>query len=226
MPRYAIYFLPDGDLGASGAAWLGRDCRTNQALDQPSLVGIAPSDQQHLTTAARRYGFHATLMAPTYLDATVSEDALRDLAERFAGSQAPVTLGPLAPKWIGDFLALVPAAVPPALPDFAFDLVRHFHAARAPLDDADFARRTRGLPARLVRNVLEWGYPYVGDDFRFHMTLSAPVADEWKAPWQAAARAWFGVLLDQKWTIDAISIAIEPKPHSDFHEQVRLPLSG
>src|SRR5262249_55850996 len=51
--------------------------------------------------------------------------------------------------------------------------VRDFDGFRAPLTDADRARRH---PSRLTprqRDYLErWGYPYVMEEFRFHMTLT------------------------------------------------------
>jgi hypothetical protein len=57
--------------------------------------------------------------------------------------------------------------------------VREFEPFRAPLSDADIARRRRArLTPEQDTRLLEFGYPYVFEDFRFHMTLTGAIADE------------------------------------------------
>jgi hypothetical protein len=38
-------------------------------------------------------------------------------------------------------------------------------------------RRAAGLTPAQERNLIEWGYPYVLDEFRFHLTLTGSLAD-------------------------------------------------
>lgn len=230
MKRYAIYFLPGGALGAAGAAWLGRDCISGARLSQPHCRGLSPAVQDSLTAPPRRYGFHATLKAPMVLADGVDEATLIAMSEAFAARHTVVNLGRLSPRWMGNFLALTPGtmadAADNALATFAFDVVRHFEPARAPLDTAAFDRRTKGLPTALVHHVEAWGYPYVGDAFRLHLTLSAPVDDAEKPVWLAAARDWFETALQTPVLIDAISVMVEADYPGDLQELHRLPLNG
>jgi hypothetical protein len=53
-------------------------------------------------------------------------------------------------------------------------------AFRAPPDESELAKRRKaGLSARQEAMLTRWGYPYVMDDFRFHLTLTGrlPRAD-------------------------------------------------
>ena len=84
----------------------------------------------------------------------------------------------LAPAILGSFVALVPAEPAPALRALADAAVRRFEAFRAPLDPADRDRRLAGgLTERQRDHLLRWGYPYVFEEFFFHMTLSGPLCD-------------------------------------------------
>ena len=79
---------------------------------------------------------------------------------------------------IGDFLALVPADPAPALSRLADACVAEFDAYRAPPDAAELAKRhAAGLTPRQAELLARWGYPYVLDEFRFHLTLTGPIAD-------------------------------------------------
>ena len=53
-----------------------------------------------------------------------------------------------------------------------------FDAYRAPPDAAELAKRhAAGLTPRQAELLARWGYPYVLDEFRFHLTLTGPIAD-------------------------------------------------
>lgn len=226
MSRYAIYFVPDGPLGDAGAAWLGRDCRMGEssldvATDRPDL-----HDWKGHTSSARRYGFHATLKAPMVLPQDTSFQALERALRDFAAAHPPVPIGALSPRWIGHFLALTPDETLPILQAFAFKVVETFDPFRAALDDGEYARRTNGLRDDLIRNVKDWGYPYVGDAFRFHMTLSDAIPDSRRAGWMSAAQDWFTPSLNEPALIKAISICEEPDPPGPFHEVFRCILQA
>jgi hypothetical protein len=70
--------------------------------------------------------------------------------------------------------------------------------------------------------LIEWGYPYVFDEFRFHMTLSSSLADAQEratlvAWWQARTNA-LGPLL-----VDHAALFVEPAPGEPFVLWQRMP---
>ena len=175
MIRYAIYAAPpaDSELARLGSAILGYDAYTG--LDAPFPDDPAFADPVSLawSAAPRQYGFHATLKAPFRLAEHATADQLREELRGFAASRRPFTLDlTLAP--VGHFLALVPVDPPADLQALADDCVRHFDPYRAPLSPADRERRhPDALIERQVENLDTWGYPFVLDDFQFHMTLTS-----------------------------------------------------
>lgn len=178
-PRFALYFAPeaDSDLHRFGSRWLGRDAITGEALAQPAVPGIAPDRLAELTADARRYGFHGTLKAPFELADGVDPDQLLAEARVFAAKQRHFPLR-LSLQSLGGFFALMPAEPTPAIADLAEAAVTELDNLRAPLSAGDLARRRKaGLTAHQEDLLEAWGYPYVMDQFHFHMTLSARLAE-------------------------------------------------
>ncbi|MGA0601317.1 DUF1045 domain-containing protein [Caulobacter sp. KR2-114] len=177
--RYTVYYAPNqGDpLGRRAAAWLGRDAFTGEALRRPALPGLEGLDLDALTASPRGYGFHATLKAPFELAADRSEAELVAFAGAFAARQ-PAFTAALAVAGLGRFIALRLTAESPGMQALHGACVRDFDAFRAPLSDFDLARRRKApLSPEQDQRLLAWGYPYVFDDFRFHMTLTDAVRD-------------------------------------------------
>lgn len=174
MARYAIYTIPptDSALWRLGSSILGYDAATG--LDAPFPDDPIFADPLSLAWSAepRRYGFHATLKAPFRLAEGRTEAMLAAEMAEFARSRAPFALDlTLAP--VGHFLALIANDPPPALQALADDCVRHFDPFREPISAADRERRHPDhLIQRQVENLDTWGYPFVFDDFLFHMTLT------------------------------------------------------
>lgn len=169
--RYAVYYLPDEpQLAAFGAAWLGWDVKNGNIAQQPDIPDI---DLPQATATPRKYGFHGTLKPPFRLAGGTSLRSLESALETFAQRTAPVMLGGLRLARLGRFLALVPDADSKALAELAFACVSEFDVYRAPPGIADLERRrASGLSPRQDALLLQWGYPFVADEFRFHLTLS------------------------------------------------------
>ena len=210
-PRYAVYFAPatDSPLWRFGSSVLGYDAVTGE--DVPARVpdGYTPADWHELTAEPRRYGFHATLKAPFELAPGRSEAQLRAFAHNCAAGLSPVPLAGLEVAALGRFVALVPSAESVGLQRLAFSLVQAFEPFRAPLSEADLARRLKSPLTPAHRAYLEaYGYPYVGDAFRFHMTLSGSLPQEQVAPVKAAlAKAYADAMPTQTaMTIDRIAL--------------------
>jgi putative phosphonate metabolism protein len=216
--RYAVYATPArySGLADAGAAWLGRDAFSGEALPQPAVPGVDPDRFVAITADARRYGFHATLKPPFSLAADRDEGDLRaafaDFAKDRAAPRAVLSVGR-----IGGFLAIVPQGRPPglhALADAAVEAFDRFRAAAAPADIA--RRRTADLTGRQDMHLLRWGYPYVFDDFRFHLTLSARLAGAEARFVEAAANAWFAPCLAEPVAVDTLGLFVEPSPGAPF----------
>ena len=116
------------------------------------------------------------------------------------------------------FTAIVPRAPVAALDALAAACTTEFDQFRAPLSAQERARRDPShLTERQVRQLDRWGYPYVLDDFRFHMTLSGPLPVERRddVPTQlrrSFAQAWG----DQPIAIDRIGLFKQEGPHTRF----------
>jgi putative phosphonate metabolism protein len=178
--RYAVYYAPEEGSGFErlGAAWTGRDARTGETCEQVRPAGIDPGRFSEITAFPRHYGFHGTLKAPFHLKEGFSARDLYRAAADFAETIRPFSLPPLRPAWMNRFLALKPAEPCPELEHLAAACVRGFDPFRAPLDRAEFEkRRAKCANPRQVELLARWGYPYVMEEFRFHITLTGTVDD-------------------------------------------------
>lgn len=172
--RYAIYYAPEAGspLARFSAAWLGYDPAVGAATPRLAVPGL-PSPAEKLTAAPARYGFHGTLKAPFRLAAGVSAaDLDAALARYCAAERAPEPL-PMQIEARRGFVALRPAEPVPAFNALVFRMVQAFEPYRAPLNEAEMARRLAApLTERQKALLARWGYPYVDDEFRFHLTLT------------------------------------------------------
>ena len=200
--RYAIYYTPPpGPLADLGARWLGWDIATGRPIGAPNLDIVANP---------RRYGFHATLKAPFHLAEGYRENDLLAAVRDFGQTQAPVRLAGLEIKRLGGFVALVPMTDAQALQTLAARCVTVFDPFRAPMSDAERMRKTKPHMSDLHRhNLARWGYAHVMEAFRFHMTLSGPLAREIRTQVIAQAEAHFAPVQLSPLTIAAITLVGE-----------------
>jgi putative phosphonate metabolism protein len=173
--RYAIYFTPSSAsaLARFGAEWLGYDVTAGDCPPQPVIAAIAPERLRHITEEPRRYGFHATLKPPFVLTEGADVDALDEaaavLACRFPTFAAPR----LRLACLSGFWALMLSKHCPMVDGLAAACVAEFDRFRAPPSAAELARRrSADLSAAQEALLRRWGYPYVMEEFRFHMTLT------------------------------------------------------
>jgi len=183
--RYAVFFVPprNSALYRFGATALGYDSYSGAETASFSGDEIDAAQWRELTAEPRRYGFHATLKAPFRLHSDASEQDLIAALAPFAASCAPPPRFPASISLLDDFVALLPAGPAPALDRLAGSCVRAFDAFRAPLTDAERSRRLANpLTARQVAHLERWGYPYVFEDFRFHMTMTGRLSADRALP--------------------------------------------
>lgn len=175
MERYAIYYAPrtDEPLARFARAWLGRDPDSGQVVSQTSIDGVSSGRLAEITAEPRRYGFHGTLKPPFALAAGMTSAKLRTALSDFAQTQRTILVPALLLNTIDGFVALTPATPAPALDELAAACVRNFDAFRAPPSEEELAQRRKiGLTLRQDDFLRRWGYPYVMEEFRFHLTLT------------------------------------------------------
>ena len=180
-PRYAIFFAPRlGEaLQLIGNAWLGRDAESGMTLPQPTIPGFSPDAIEAVTATPRRYGIHATLKPPFRLAPRLQEADLRDALATFSTRHAAPQIERMALSEIGKFLALTPMGAAREVLGLAAHCVRHFDRFRAtPLAEETTRRMTGCLSPRQQVLLAEWGYPYVLDEYRFHITLTDRMGDD------------------------------------------------
>lgn len=177
--RYAVYFSPDdrSELGRFGSSVLGRTATGQRSSDTRSSFHDL-GRWQSLTEKPAHYGFHATLKAPFELAAGFQQDDLLQACAFLATQQSAIVLDGLAPQCISNFAALTLPRQPVQLLELSNTCVTSLERFRAPINEHDIERRKNAkLTERQFDQLLKFGYPYVFDDFQFHMTLSSQLSD-------------------------------------------------
>ncbi|RFC00298.1 hypothetical protein B5K11_00620 [Rhizobium leguminosarum bv. trifolii] len=227
--RYALYFSPPKDDPLTGAAsrWLGRDAFSDETYPAPEHEQLGAAEQFELTADPRRYGFHATIKAPFSLAASVTERDLMAVVEEFAARTEAFEVPELVLGQLGRFFALVPGSVHQPLQDFAAKVVRSFEPFRAALSEADMARRNpEKLSDSQRANLQRWGYPYVMEDFGFHMTLTGQVPEPRAAVMKTILTERFAVFTNRPLAISGLAVFTEETRGAPFKVHSWLPLSG
>lgn len=184
--RFAIYYVPPKDaLADFGAAWLGWDSERGRACPQLDVPGL-----DRITAKPRKYGFHGTLKPPFRLAEGIQATELADACAQMAGSCAPASCDGLELTQMGRFLALTIQGDASGVARVASHCVRELDRFRAPASDAELARRRKArLSDRQDALLNRWGYPYVMEEFRFHMTLTGRVPEDQLNFWIDTLRA-------------------------------------
>lgn len=226
--RYALYYAPPtgSALWRFGSGVIGYDAETGGEPAPPAGMPVSPDLWRDWTAEPRRYGFHATLKAPFELADGCREADLLAAAKTFAERTAPVRLPALAVAALGRFVAFTPVLPAPDLAALAWASVLHVEPLRAPLGPADRARRVAaGLSERQAEQLDRYGYPYVGEDFRFHLTLTGPLPAEAGEPVRhallAAARG-----VEPETQIGEIAVFRQAERTARFRVAARFGLAG
>ena len=222
--RYAIYYLPPSDsaLWRFGCSVIGYDSVSGQQVEH-CLRGF---DMQTLTSEPARYGFHATLKAPFYLCEALSEGDLITSVAAFARNQTPLDMGCLELKRIGGFIALTPKSTQSSLCEFAGLCVQAFDVFRNPMTEDERRRRMMADLSPRQQTYLElWGYPYVMEEFRFHMTLTDSLPEDILEPVTQVLRQIYQPI-DIAHRIEEISLCAQSQPNERFREIMRFTLGS
>lgn len=178
--RFAVYYAPpEGSaLAAFGASWLGWDAAAARETEPPEVSGL-PKPAGEITARPRKYGFHGTLKPPIVLADGTDRAGFEAAIDALAARTAPFEMPELAVRALGTFVAVVPTGNADRLRDLATACVTELDRFRAPPGEAELAkRRAMRLTPKQEAMLERWGYPYVLDEFGFHMTLSGSLEPE------------------------------------------------
>lgn len=222
--RYAIYAVPPlgSLLKRAGDAWLGRDPDIDEPVPHPVIDRLAPDRLQAITAAPRQYGFHGTLKAPFVLADGATAAELHDAVQAFAQGRPSFSV-PLKVAELDGFLALVPAEPVPELNALANDAMREFDRFRAPLTEEERARRQPERLSEREREYLDrWGYPYVLDTFRFHMTLTERLEEPELGHVKGLLERAFATLLAEPLRVDQVALFTQTHRVAPFRVVARF----
>jgi len=229
--RYAIYFaLPtDHPVYRLATLWLGYDVCTGRHIEdfEKTVYHRDLDDLANFSTNPKKYGFHATLKAPFRLQSGKNIEELETALEAFSKNFSAFKCKPLKIKKIDKFLALMPVKSCKKLNALASECVTTFEDFRAPNTEVERARRH---PENLTPNQIElldkWGYPYVMDEFRFHMTLSNRLKKEDVKVVRKCLKQLFRSFLGKSFHVDQICLFHQSSYHEPFKLVKRYPLEG
>jgi 2'-5' RNA ligase len=221
--RYAIYFspAPESPLDRVGTAWLGSD------VPQRQLDGFSRERIAEITASARHYGYHATLKPPFALAADRTGAALDRMLGEFAGSRAPIDGLGLKVGSLDGFIALLLTDESTEVRNLATTCVRDFDSFRlAPSEEELRQRRSASLSALEDALLRRWGYPYVMEAFRFHMTLTTRIEREEHDRLLPLLRHMFGAVTNASFTLDAVSLFYQEARDRPFRLIQRYPFAA
>jgi 2'-5' RNA ligase len=221
--RYAVYFAPgaDSELGLFGQSILCRSATRKRETDARSTFADQ-SQWLRLTEKPAHYGFHATLKAPFELAHNQSLDSLTAAVTEFAKNQLPIELTSLYPRSLGGFMALTLENEFEPLSRFALNCVESLEPFRKALSDSDLQRRkSQSLSNRQEILLLKYGYPYVADEFHFHLTLSGKLSDHDK-DYEAWAISEYSRLISETPVLDRLAIFKQVDRQSPFLQLVEF----
>ena len=207
-----------------GSEWLGLDLERGAAIVPPLPDEISKDCWSKVTENPRRYGFHATLKPPFRLAQDQSQEKLRVTLRDFADSCRSFSGAPLMLARLGGFLALVLREPSDELSQLAASCVSQFDCFRMPPDQDELARRRHnGLTTREIAHVDRWGYPYVFDTWKFHMTLTSSLPASTSDLVYAHLETRLTPLWKEPFVVDSLCLFQEPSPGGQFSFVERFP---
>ncbi len=223
--RYGLYYAPNpGGLASFGAAWLGWDLAAGVPVSHPTIDNL-PAQVSELTAAPRKYGLHATIKPPFVLADGTTETQLNQTVADLCRRVAAFDLGGLELTSLAGFLALQIIGDQTPVNMLAAEAVRVLDAFRAPASDTEMARRRRAhLTPTQDALLRQWGYPYVMQEFRFHITLTGRLGKNVDAT-RAALAPVIAPFLPCPFRVDSLTLVGEDDVGM-FHEICRHRLTG
>ncbi len=224
--RYAIYYTPKpSPLAEFGAAWLGWDMAAGKTCPHLMLNGL-PISVNEITATPRKYGMHGTIKPPFFLAQGTSFAALQDALATLCATLPAVTLPALTLERLGSFLALKISGDQSPLAQIAADTVKTLDIFRAHPTEAELSRRRQSnLSTRQEELLAQWGYPYVMDEFRFHITLTGRLSQNDLDRTAAVLSPVLTPLITSPFLVNNLTL-VGQDSDGMFHEIQRYALTG
>lgn len=226
--RFAVYIVPgehEHALAGFGAQWLGWDINHGRPTNYMTVPDL-PRPIQALTETPHKYGFHGTVKPPFRLAEGTHFTDLHSAFLALAAHQSPLSLGKLRIERMGPFLALTPEIQTSELGAFSAEFVTHLDRFRAPPTPEEIAKRKAfPLTPRQMELLHKWGYPYVFDAYRFHMTLTGQFEPDVLDATADALLPILAPLLKEPVQIDEICLVGEDHV-GRFHTLTRVKIGG
>lgn len=227
--RYAVYYAPEkgSPLAQLGNRWLGRDPECYADLSPPDNMDLSTDLFEKYTATPKRYGFHGTLKAPFRLCETASYFDLDTALEKLAQTLPPACAGNLKLKAFSDFFALVPSGTCDEINLLSARCVEALDVYRRPLESYELdRRRLANLTPKQDAYLEKWGYPYVFDEFRFHLTLTGNVPETLHAEFRALIKSWMTPVFNAPFKVSEICLFGDPGGGLPFKLIKRYALTG
>ncbi len=230
MTRFAIYFAPpqDAPLTRLASEWLGRNAFSpaSAAPSRSLRNGFSREVWRAATSSPRLYGFHATLKPPFRLTSAHTESELVDRLRTFSKKQRPFQAPALRMATISSFVALTLSEPSPEFENLAACCVREFDGFRAPPLEEEMLRRRRSrLSPKHLENLYEWGYPYVMDEWQFHMTLTSSLNPPLREHIGAHLVELFAPCCCEPLYVDSVYLFRQPGAGEPFEVVERFPFA-
>ena len=232
MTRFAIYLSPqpgsEGEpLLQAAESWLGRSAIPGTT--RPGANVVEEEDRTKIdpvTANARRYGFHATIVAPFRIAEGHDPDDLETIVRALAARHRPFGLALRLARLPGGFFALIPLERFAPLHALEADAVRATAPLKAPLTDRERAHRHPDRLTSRQRRLLDvYGYPYVLDEFLAHFTLTARIPRDHADEVEVSLSRRFDALAHDGVEVDGLAIFVEPEPGAPFTQRRFVPFA-
>jgi hypothetical protein len=221
--RYAVFWMPQqgSRLAAFGARWFGAPAESAAAL------GLGAGDVDAAIAEPKRYGLHATMLAPFRLQPGKDVQALIEQLERFAAARPPVPLCPLRLERLGSFLALVTTAQEASIRSLHIQCMFALDGFRGPASSDEQHRRETGAGESTQKLLLaQWGYAHVMHLFRFHVTLTGRLDDQAAARFGEALAGEVKTLNAEPFALDTLCLVGDPGKGEQFQPICRFQLAA
>jgi alpha-D-ribose 1-methylphosphonate 5-triphosphate synthase subunit PhnG len=218
--RYAVYYVPDqdSDLYRLGSSLLGYSLREGKELPMAALPGAgAPGEY---SKKASVYGFHSTVIAPFRTQR--GKEGIASAIALALSKHAPFRLAPLRLRLLNGFPALCAEGPMDGFQALEKSLLEALYPLFLPPDPESLGRRGELNPKQLGY-FWKWGYPFVLDEHRFHMTLGDPNSSD---GYIGALKNYFPASSTDALVFGKVTLCAQESPGSRFISLGDFPLGA